>query len=126
MEKKIAKCCRTCRHWGRDEDPPFCKWPHPKLPFWANISNGDHADYTEAHQGTRCETWGPIMAEDTYYLTVSPDPEGGGVLALISRGHPKFKDEHVEVLDVALVKDQADAERWYQQEMLTKPWEDRS
>jgi hypothetical protein len=54
---KTKKCCGTCGHWARDQEPPSCHWPEPPLPFWANINNGDHGDYTEASDGSRCLVW---------------------------------------------------------------------
>jgi hypothetical protein len=56
------KSCGTCRLWLRDENPPSCGWPEPKLPFWAILSDGDHRIYTESDQGRDCQTWAPIPA----------------------------------------------------------------
>lgn len=54
MSVAAGKKCGTCAHW---KDLEYCCWEPPKLPFWASISNGDHADYTAANDGKHCPTW---------------------------------------------------------------------
>jgi len=67
----VSRQCGTCRWWTGgdpiqeamqvDASAPLmkqCTWPHPPIPFWASISEGnDHADWTQAADGRRCETW---------------------------------------------------------------------
>jgi hypothetical protein len=56
------KSCATCALWQRNEDPPYCGWKEPAMPFWAVLSDGDHGTYTEATDGRNCSTW---VSEDT-------------------------------------------------------------
>lgn len=64
----VKRSCRTCRYWTGPYSAGFrqCEWPHPELPFWASISDGpDHADWTAAEQGSRCQVWEERAAEKT-------------------------------------------------------------
>lgn len=52
--------CGTCHYWRYEEvdNMRLCEWPHPPLPFWASISEGnDHADWTKERDGRSCKTW---------------------------------------------------------------------
>jgi hypothetical protein len=65
------------------------------------------------------------MAEDTMYLTIKDDKEKGGMIAVISMGHPQLGDKNVNVLDVNRVPDKKAAEEWYERMKLERPWETR-
>lgn len=58
----MRKCCRTCRNWEGEGEPPSCMWPEPELPYWASIStNGDRgSNYTTADDGRNCRTYDPV------------------------------------------------------------------
>jgi len=65
------------------------------------------------------------MAEDTMYLTVNENPDGPGLIAVITMGQPQLGDKCVVVLDVTIVPDIAAADAWYEREKIEKPWETR-
>jgi hypothetical protein len=46
-------------------------------------------------------------------------------MAVISIGSPQLGDETTTVCDVAIVKDQGAADKWFKEQMITKPWVDR-
>jgi hypothetical protein len=66
------------------------------------------------------------MAEDRIYLTVDSNPNGPGLIAVISQGSPQFGDEHVTVLDVELVRNMKAAKAWYRRRRIEQPWQPRS
>lgn len=66
------------------------------------------------------------MAENQYYLTTNPapadHPRHGELIAVISLGHPQKGDAECLICTVEIVKDQAAADVWYKEQMITKPW----
>jgi hypothetical protein len=65
------------------------------------------------------------VTENRIYLTVGKDPKGHGLLAVISQGQPRYGDAQCTVLSVTVVPNMKAAKRWYNQEMLKRPWETR-
>lgn len=65
------------------------------------------------------------MAEHQYYLTTGPDGQGR-LLAVCSRGSPQKGDRDVIVLDVEIVRDEAEARAWFERVLIERPWEARS
>ena len=57
-------------------------------------------------------------------MTLGRDDKGR-MLAIISRGgHPqRLGSGQCEVLDVEIVKSPKHAKRWFQQQLIAKPWE---
>ena len=66
------------------------------------------------------------MSESELYLTVDNDPKGDGLIAIISKGHPRLGDEEVVICDVNRVYSKAEADEWFKQQCITRPWEARS
>lgn len=58
-----------------------------------------------------------------YYLTCGDNPNGLGILAIISRGSPQFGDAEVALCDLEVCKNMKAAKKWYRRQMKTKPWE---
>ena len=65
------------------------------------------------------------MAEDRMYLSVDENPDGPGLIAVITQGHPRAGDANCTVLTLEIVEDMAAAERWYERMKVEKPWESR-
>lgn len=65
------------------------------------------------------------MAENRYYLTIGPNPNGRGLMAIATLGSPQRGDKNVQVLDVELVQSKEEANEWFQRVMKERPWETR-
>ena len=68
------------------------------------------------------------MAQNRFYLTVARkkrQPQNDGYIALISQGSPQRGDSETIVLSVDIVKNRKEAEVWFEQQLLTRPWEKR-
>lgn len=60
-----------------------------------------------------------------YYLSVGPNPNGPGLLAVMSDGQPQLGHASCEILTVEVLKDRDEAEAWFERMKLTRPWEPR-
>ena len=65
------------------------------------------------------------MSEDRMYLTVGDNPNGGGLLAIVSLGQPQFGDERCTVLTLEVVKNMKEAKQWFRRMKIERPWEPR-
>jgi hypothetical protein len=62
--------------------------------------------------------------ENQLYLTTDKMPDGRpGLLAVISKGSPQLGDLNVEVLDLEIVASQEEADSWFKQMIVERPWE---
>lgn len=66
------------------------------------------------------------MAEDRYYLTTGKNPNGKGLLAIISLGSTQLGDENVTVCDLEVVKNMKEAKAWFKRAMAERLWEPRN
>lgn len=66
------------------------------------------------------------MSEDTIYLTVGDDPQGRGLLAIASRGHPQRGDAQCTILTMELVQNMKTAKAWFRRMKIERPWETRN
>lgn len=66
------------------------------------------------------------MAEDRIYLTVDNNPNGRGLLAVMTQGHPQFGDKECVVLTLEVVKNMKEAKRWFKRMKIEQPWEVRN
>jgi hypothetical protein len=64
------------------------------------------------------------MNKRKYYLSTMMQDTTGDILAVISLGSPQKGDKEVVVCDVERCKTKAEAEAWFRQQMMLKPWED--
>jgi len=60
--------------------------------------------------------------KDKLYLTTGKNPKGDGLLAVISYGQPQRGDKEVTALTLEIVDNQAEAEIWFRQMKIEKPW----
>lgn len=58
-----------------------------------------------------------------YYLTTAPNPNGPGVMAVISLGSPQYGDTNVVVCSVTVRKSIRAANNWFKKQMKTRPWD---
>jgi hypothetical protein len=66
------------------------------------------------------------MSEYKHYLTTAPHPrKPDELLAIISHGSPQLGDKEVLVCTLTSVKTQEEAEKWFKEQLVTKPWETR-
>jgi len=65
------------------------------------------------------------VAEQQFYLTTDQNPNGKGLLAVITLGHPQRGDENVVVCSVEVVKNHKAAKQWYRRMLVERPWEER-
>lgn len=63
--------------------------------------------------------------EHQHYLTTGRDSQGR-LIAICSLGSPQRGDRNVTVLDVEIVRDQAEARAWFERVLVERPWEARS
>lgn len=66
------------------------------------------------------------MPEDTWYLTIDKNPNGKGLLAVMTQGHPQFGDTNCKVLTLEIVKNEKEAKEWFQRMKVEQPWVTRS
>ena len=66
------------------------------------------------------------MAENRMYLTTAPNPNGKGLLAIISQGQPQLGDVNVTVLTLEIVKNMKEVKSWYRRMKIERPWEARN
>lgn len=66
------------------------------------------------------------MAEDQIYLTVDTNPNGPGLVAVMTQGQPQLGDEHCVVLSLELVKNMKEAKIWFRRMKVERPWELRN
>lgn len=65
--------------------------------------------------------------EDKIYLSVDKDPKGRGLLAVMTKGHPRYGDKNVIVLTIEVgFKNMKEAKRWYKKMLIEQPWELRN
>lgn len=60
------------------------------------------------------------------YLTVDDDPDGDGMIAILTQGHPNRGDEEVIVCNVKRVQTRDEADAWFKRQCVERPWEVRS
>lgn len=53
------------------------------------------------------------MSVDRWYLTVDDDKEKGGLIAIMTEGHPRFGDSQVTVLTLTRVKNMKEADLFF-------------
>lgn len=59
----------------------------------------------------------------SYYLTTDKNPNGPGLLCVISLGSPQKGDREIAVCDVEICKNMKAAKQWYRRQMKDKPWQ---
>lgn len=65
------------------------------------------------------------MAEDKIYLTTDKNPNGPGLLAVMTLGHPQRGDADWTILLIEVVPDLDAAEEWFEEMYIEMPWERR-
>jgi hypothetical protein len=66
------------------------------------------------------------MSKDHIYLTTDRNPNGPGLIAIMSQGSLQAGDKEVVVLTLEIVPDLAAAHRWYEQMLAEQPWIERN
>lgn len=66
------------------------------------------------------------MSEHKYYLSTGPHPRNPHkLIAVISLGQPQYGDKKVLVCTVTTTTTQAEAEKWFKEQLAIRPWETR-
>jgi len=62
------------------------------------------------------------MSRDYIYLTTGKDPNGRGLIAIMSCGSPQAGDAETHILTLEIVPDLAAAKAWFERMLIEQPW----